>query len=523
MTEQVPRTLVIGVKLSMAQVQKDSKQLADTTQQAGQAAAKGFTHGATGAREFERTLRETMKLMGATGIRGTFAGSIADVAEESIGLVTLGLSPLTAALAGVTLAAGAGIKIWQDSVAAQAEAAKKADEYVAVLHTLAQASREAGAAEKVRAGFAGAIGTTEAKKSELAQEIAGLEARRDEIRAAARGSYFGALGSQTELANTIALIDVRRKEFEHIKESLAGVRDLREEKAKEAEDDKRKADADKRRTDMERSALREKADMLAELERFGRIAPGILGRDPLSAPRLPGEGTLAFSTDKTDKARDAMGRQFAKEDAEAMRGRVEAMSALSEMPDALSDVSTALLEIDQGFRDLATGGLAQFTAGMVASIDAAIAGEKSFGRAMREFTRATLAGIAQQAAVKAIFELAEGWAALGNPVMAITAPAHFKAAALYGGIAAVSVAASGTLGAGLRREDEAAAARGGSQQSRGGFVGGRAVSNAGGGGGQGGGPQQITVVVQGAATERDIAAGVTRGLSAASRYSMAIA
>jgi tape measure domain-containing protein len=56
-------------------------------------------------------------------------------------------------------------------------------------------------------------------------------------------------------------------------------------------------------------------------------------------------------------------------------------------------------------------------------------------QAMRKLTAQILASVASQAAVKAIFEVAEGFAALANPVTAWQAPFHFKAAAIYAVVA----------------------------------------------------------------------------------------
>jgi hypothetical protein len=70
----------------------------------------------------------------------------------------------------------------------------------------------------------------------------------------------------------------------------------------------------------------------------------------------------------------------------------------------------------------------------------------SAGQSVRQVTAQILAGIAQQATVKAIFELAEGFAALamaffGVPNAGPSATAHFTAAAIYGGIAGIAAVA----------------------------------------------------------------------------------
>lgn len=74
------------------------------------------------------------------------------------------------------------------------------------------------------------------------------------------------------------------------------------------------------------------------------------------------------------------------------------------------------------------------------------------GASVRQVTAQILAGIAQQAAVKAVFELAEGFAMLalaffGLPQGGQSAAAHFTAAAIYGGIAGIAaIAGRGVAG-----------------------------------------------------------------------------
>lgn len=71
----------------------------------------------------------------------------------------------------------------------------------------------------------------------------------------------------------------------------------------------------------------------------------------------------------------------------------------------------------------------------------------SAGTSLRKFTAEVLAAVAAQAAVKAVFELAEGFAMLaltyftGNPKYAASAGAHFVAAGMYGAIAGVAAVA----------------------------------------------------------------------------------
>lgn len=88
----------------------------------------------------------------------------------------------------------------------------------------------------------------------------------------------------------------------------------------------------------------------------------------------------------------------------------------------------------------------------------------SAGTSFRKFTAEVLAGVAAQAAVKAIFELAEGFAMLFlNPP---AAAAHFKAAALYGAVAGAA-AVAGRAVAGNAFQSQGAGAGGGGSTSSG--------------------------------------------------------
>jgi hypothetical protein len=80
------------------------------------------------------------------------------------------------------------------------------------------------------------------------------------------------------------------------------------------------------------------------------------------------------------------------------------------------------------------------------------------GTSVRKVTAEILAGIAAQAAIKAVFELAEGFAALalaffGLPNAGPSASAHFAAAAIYGSIAGIA-AISGRAIAGNSFKDQ---------------------------------------------------------------------
>lgn len=144
------------------------------------------------------------------------------------------------------------------------------------------------------------------------------------------------------------------------------------------------------------------------------------------------------------------------------------MEGLSQMSAGIGDLSTMAL---QAFDSMAQGMgqlIEQFT--MTGQIGA---------QAFRQLAASVVAGLAKQAAVKAIYELAEGFAALalaafGVPNAGAKAAGHFKAAALFGAVSGAAVATGRAI------------APGGANESGG--TGGRFVT---GGGGQ---PQTISLI-----------------------------
>ena len=84
--------------------------------------------------------------------------------------------------------------------------------------------------------------------------------------------------------------------------------------------------------------------------------------------------------------------------------------------------------------------------------------------AVRKMTAAVLGNLAAQATVEAIMELARGFAALANPFTAWQAPLHFKAAALFGAVAA-GAAVAGRLVAGDSFQNQSGGSAGGGSTS----------------------------------------------------------
>jgi len=112
------------------------------------------------------------------------------------------------------------------------------------------------------------------------------------------------------------------------------------------------------------------------------------------------------------------------------------------------------------------------------SLNALFAG--GFDRALRNQAAAVVRSVGQQAAIRSIFELAQGFAALGTPGMQGLAAFHFKSAAIFGSIAVASGPGAGLLSV-------APAGAGGGE--------GRGRADRDGGGDRAGGPSyQVTVI-----------------------------
>lgn len=120
-------------------------------------------------------------------------------------------------------------------------------------------------------------------------------------------------------------------------------------------------------------------------------------------------------------------------------------------------LSQVYLEQNRAVRELAFGGLADFTAATWAAADAAIMAGEGFGEAMLKMLKSTLLSLAQQATVKAVFNLAEAAAQWWNPYAVAE---HTRAAMLYGIVAAATGGAGLAMSAaGVGRKEEQAERR----------------------------------------------------------------
>lgn len=217
-------------------------------------------------------------------------------------------------------------------------------------------------------------------------------------------------------------------EIQNTKIRTAGIRAQQSERAAEIKDAKDAADALKKKAD----AIQELADAIDELDAANR--------------KLKAE----------DKARRTVGSSTA----------VSAMGELHEM--FVSDQNTAAIAGVEALTS-AFDGLGQ-------AVGAAVSAYVLYGSAgasVRQVTAQILAGIAQQAAVKAIFELAEGFAMLalaifGHPTAGPSATAHFTAAAIYGSMAGIAaLAGRAVAGDSFKKDGESGQSASNSGTSRG--------------------------------------------------------
>ena len=100
--------------------------------------------------------------------------------------------------------------------------------------------------------------------------------------------------------------------------------------------------------------------------------------------------------------------------------------------------------------DLATSQMKDFAQAQTQAFASSVAGVIMGSQSMGEAIKATLAGLAQEAIARSLFETASGFAALaiGGPIAGASASQHFQAAAMFAGVGAVAGVASKAVGGG---------------------------------------------------------------------------
>jgi hypothetical protein len=110
----------------------------------------------------------------------------------------------------------------------------------------------------------------------------------------------------------------------------------------------------------------------------------------------------------------------------------------------MGETAAVMKNANADMGQMAIGGLAQMASGMWDVVDAAIAGEMSIGKAVATMLKSVMMGLAKEATVKAVFQIAEGLASWAIPPKAA---AHFAAAAKYGTVAVMAGTAGLAMGA----------------------------------------------------------------------------
>lgn len=160
--------------------------------------------------------------------------------------------------------------------------------------------------------------------------------------------------------------------------------------------------------------------------------------------------------------------------------KADATAGLPPLPDA-EEFNARQAAITAGLDAMREG-----FAGLADAANSAIDSFIKFGTAgigFRKFVAEIISGIARIAVTKAIFHLAEGFAALafaffGMPNAGPSAAAHFQAAALYGAIAGVAAIAGRVTAGGAFTQESSGAASGAFNSSTGGGRGGSGSSTA---------------------------------------------
>lgn len=158
------------------------------------------------------------------------------------------------------------------------------------------------------------------------------------------------------------------------------------------------------------------------------------------------EGNAALEREDPLSTRSLFGDDFAenfarfRDEAEETEDSINNLSlAFESAAQSAADFFEEQSESAGNFATIAGGAIKTFTQGLQQMIEAWVLTGETGPAALRKLTAQVLAQVAAQAAVKAVFELAEGFALLF--VHPAAAGAHFTAAAIYGSVAGAAALA----------------------------------------------------------------------------------
>lgn len=180
-------------------------------------------------------------------------------------------------------------------------------------------------------------------------------------------------------------------------------------------------------------------DFLATEKGLNEIEEAEAARHAGEMRRLSAELNAATQRQDPLSKRSLFGDRFA-DLIEGGSGNLQALAQTSY--EAFGRMSEAV----GNFGTIASGAFQSFAQGLAGVLEQMILTGETGPAALRKLTAAVIAQIASQAAVKAIYELAEGFAALarmffGDPKAGAEAAAHFQSAAIYGTVAGVAAVA----------------------------------------------------------------------------------
>lgn len=183
--------------------------------------------------------------------------------------------------------------------------------------------------------------------------------------------------------------------------------------------------------------------------------------EELENDRLKGEAAFAETRagatrgqERTQRraARDRETRRQALQQDRSLGGGM--LRGLGVTGDALETESKLM----QGYSDMAVGALGKIGDAFTRHVELVLSGQETIGQALLAGTNEVSLALAREALPRSLMELAAGFAALANPITAVTAPAHFTAAAIYGGVAAGAGLVAGVTGAAMAGAPAAAGA-----------------------------------------------------------------
>ncbi len=466
-------------RAALAQLENQARQAG---QRAGEGAAKGIEGGLAGLKKNMGPARETAMFF--TQALGEFgpAGRTAQVAISGVAGAIMGgggvLAALALAQAGARLLADAWNQNEEAARKAGEEAKKAADEIAAKIKEARERLQqevfklsETSAAEVYRqttlAPALEAVKAAEAEALGSAQRVAAAKRAGDlEEYSAWKARYDRAMANLEPLRKVA-------KDYERTWATILGQEELgRSDKASKDARDATKAAADARKALEEefrqeilagedeyrakRNALILQAEVSglderqkAEVE-YQRTLAGLKeGDTQAEAAALTIRNAKIAAIDKAEyDERLALVAEFRAEivaGEEELRAKQEAIQRqyADFMRGSMMDLASSALG---AFRPILTQSAA-YNRAMKEAGGATKASADLSAAAFAAMTQDFLANLALQAASKAIFEVAEGYAALANPLTAALAPMHFTAATNYGIVAGVVAVGAATIGA----------------------------------------------------------------------------